>query len=409
MNFPVFIARRYLFSKKSNNVINIISRVATIGVAVGTMALIIVLSVFNGFEQLVISLFNSFNPDLQVTLAEGKTIDYNDIPVEEIKKIDGVIHFTEIVEENALIRYKNRQDIVTIKGVGSEYEAMSGLDSMIIDGNFELEYKQKPNAVIGAGIAYTLGLNIRDFANPLSIYVPKRGKQVSVDPTKAFNTNIIMPSGVFSVQQEFDVKYVIVPIAFARQLLDYTNEITSFEIGVKSGANVDRIQTQLEKLLGDKFIVKNRFQQQEMLYKIMKSEKWAIFLILSFILVIATFNVIGSLSMLIIEKKKDISIIWSMGANLKTIKRIFLIEGIFVTLLGAFVGVFLGSIICWLQQTFGLVKLQASGSFVVSAYPVRIELFDIAMVVLVVIAIGLATSWYPVRQISKRNLIRINQ
>ncbi len=383
---------------------------AIIGVTVGTIALVVVLSVFNGFEELVRSLFNSFNPDLQVTAKKGKIMDIDSLPVQEIKKIPGVVHLTEVLEENALIRYNNRQYIATIKGVGHEYRQMSGVDTMIIDGSFVLEDEKRSFAVVGAGIAYSLGLNLRDFSQQLNVYVPKRTQTgITINPKSAFNHRVIMPAGVFSVQQEFDTKYIIVPLDFARQILNYSSQITSIEIGLDKNARTGNIQEQLEKLLGENYEVKDRFQQQEMLYKIMKSEKWAIFLILSFILVIATFNVIGSLSMLIIDKKKDITILWSMGANIRTIRRIFIMEGLLITFTGALAGVIIGTLICWLQQTFGFIPIQTGASFVVSAYPVKIEATDIFMVMITVFIIGILTAFYPVKQISKKYLVRINE
>lgn len=410
MKFPFHIARRYLFSKKSNNVINIISKIAIVGVTVGSMALVIVLSVFNGFEDLVVSLFNSFNPDLQIQAKQGKTFNISDIPLDEMKKIPGLVHICEVVEENALIRYKDKQYIATIKGVGDNYQAMSGTDTMIIDGEFMLRENNSPRAIVGAGIAYSLGLNITDYSNPLSIYVPNRkAKNVSINPEQAFNIRYVNPSGVFSIQQEFDLKYLIVPLDFARALMEYDKQTTALEIGLAAEADNDEVKQALGKLLGDGFVIKNRYQQQELLYKIMKSEKWFIVLILSFILLIATFNIIGSLSMLIIEKKKDITIIWSMGANLKTIKRVFLLVGVFISTIGATLGILLGTLICWLQQSFGIIKLQAGNSFVVTAYPVKIEILDILLVLFIVFIIGFITSWYPVKHISHKNLIRINE
>lgn len=405
MNFSLFIARRYLFARKTHNIINIISGVSVAGVTIGTMALIVVLSVFNGFENLVVSLFNTFDPDLRITVNEGKTFHDTDLPAGVIKKIPGVVRYTEVVEENALLRYGQKQYIAVIKGVDDGYLNHNPIDSMMAEGKFVLTRGDNNFAIAGYGVAYFLGINLNNYDQPLSVYVPKRGSGFSVNPEEAFNNQIIYPSGIFSIQQDFDSKYVIVPLRFARELLNYQNEVTSVEIGLAKGADAGKIQTGIEKTTGKKFTVKNRFQQQEVLYKIMKSEKWAVFLILAFILLIATFNVVGSLSMLILDKTEDISVLQSMGASNKLIRRIFLNEGLLISLGGALLGLFLGFVICWLQQRFGIVRLQgADSSFVVSAYPVKMKIADFIYVFFTVFTIGIVTAWYPVRQISKKHL-----
>ncbi|MCK4406646.1 MAG: ABC transporter permease [Bacteroidales bacterium] len=405
MNLPFYIAKRYLISKKSHNIINIISGISVIGITIGTMALIVVLSVFNGFEKLVISLFNTFNPDLVITVKEGKTFNSNEFPSEKVKNIPGVVYFTEVVEENALLKHKAKQHIVTIKGVSEDFEKMSRLDTMIIDGEFILKNEGRSFTVIGAGVAYYLGANPKDFTNPISVYIPKRTKSTSLNFENAFNNQLILPSGVFSVQQDFDINYIIVPLEFARELLEYNDEVTSIELGLEQDADTDEIQSEIQNILGEHFLVKNQFQQQELLYKIMKSEKLAIFLILSFILLIATFNVIGSLSMLILDKKKDIAVLSSMGANKKLIKRIFLIEGLLISVIGAILGLTFGGILCWLQQRFGIISLgPGDGSFVVDAYPVQTQILDFVYVFITVFLIGLAATLVPVKQISKKYL-----
>lgn len=410
MNFPFYIARRYLVSKKSHNIINIISAISVAGVTIGTMALIIVLSVFNGFEKLVISLFNSFNPDLQITVRTGKTFNSESIPEYQIRKIPGVRYLTEVIEENALIKYKDKQYIVTMKGVSEDYQRMSGIDTMISAGKFLLKDRDKNLCVLGYGVAYYLGANIEDYMNPLTFYVPKRKATFSGMSENAFNSAVIFPSGFFSIQEEFDSKYVILPIRFVKNLLDYSKEVTSIEVGIAKGSDLDEIQKNIQQIVGTDWLVKNRFQQQEVLYKIMKSEKWAIFLILSFILFIATFNVIGSLSMLILDKKKDIAVLQSMGATQLLIKRIFLFEGIMISFSGAFAGLILGGIICRLQQIFGFIRLGSAGStFVISSYPVHMQITDFIFVFLIVISIGFLAVWYPVYNIRKIDVSAIYQ
>ena len=387
MNFPFYIAKRYLFSKKKRNIINIISAISVAGIAIGTMALIIVLSVFNGFEDLVISLFNSFDPDIKITAAEGKIIDTSTFPKDKISKVNGVIHYAEVLEENALFQYENKQVVGKVKGVSSNYTELAKLDSMIIDGDFIFTQNNSNYAVVGQGVAYTLGLRLSDQFNPISVFMPKRGKVSSMNPEKAFNRQNIMASGVFAIQQDFDNEYVLVPLPFVQSLLDYDNEISAIEIEVDDSFDLENIQQEMQLALGADFKVQTRFQQHEFLYKIMKSEKLAVFVILGFILLISIFNVVGSITMLIIDKQKDISVLWSMGAEKTMIRKIFFIEGLLISLFGASIGLFLGFLFCWVQIQFGLIQIEGAESFVVSAYPVVLELMDFVYVFLTVLAL----------------------
>jgi len=408
LNFSLYIARRYLVSRKSHNIINIISVISVVGVAIGTMALIIVLSVFNGFDRLVVSLFSSFNPSFQITPVRGKTFPADTLLLNEIRKIPGVLHLAEVIEENALMKYQDEQCIVTIKGVSEEFSKMSGLDTMIVEGKFLLQEEDKNFTVLGIGVAGTLNANLQDYLIPISVYVPRRDASFSASMDQAFNTEVIFPSGFFQVQWEFDVKYALVPLRFAKTLFQYDRERTSIEVGTVAKADQSRIQKQIETLAGPGFRVKNRFQQQEILYKIMISEKNYIFMILTLILIIATFNVIGTLSMLILDKKKDIAVLQSMGASQKVIKRIFLAEGMLISLIGAISGLALGAIVCYLQMRFGFVRLgDADSSFVVNAYPVYMQFRDFLMIFLTVMVIGLLAAWYPVSNIKKIHLSQI--
>ncbi|HLO90507.1 MAG TPA: ABC transporter permease [Lentimicrobium sp.] len=402
MNLPFHIAWRYLKSKKSHNVINIISGISVAGVTIGTMALIVVLSVFNGFEELVVSLFNSFDPPLKVTPATGKTFNSTAFPWDEIKKTEGVYAATGVIEEKALLKYGSNQFLATVKGVDENYETWTGLDSMMIDGSLMLTFKDQPLAIPGQGIAYYLGINLNSFDDLIEVYAANRTASNLSNPENAFNRLDIRPAGVFSVQQDFDTKYMIVPLSFARELFEYPDELTSVEIALKEGSDVYTAQEKIKALLGNKYVVKNRFEQQDTLYKVMKTEKFAIFLILSFILFIAAFNMIGSLSMLILDKRKDINILYSLGANHRLIQKIFISEGTLVMLTGAVVGMFLGALICILQQQFGLVKINAEGgSFLIDAYPVKMYFMDFLNVFLMVGAIGLIATIIPVAGIRK--------
>ncbi|HNW96892.1 MAG TPA: FtsX-like permease family protein [Bacteroidales bacterium] len=404
MNTSLYIAKRYLFSKKSHNIINIISGISVLGFTIGTTALIVILSVFNGFESVVVKLFNTFNAEIQITPKEGKTFDVTTLPEDKIKKIPGVVYLTDVIEENALLKYKDKQFIATIKGINPDYGKMSRLDTMIIDGVFVLQNDSNNYALVGNGVAYNLGLQLNDYLNPLEIYVPRRGDVSLLNPLEAFNSEVLFPSGVLSVNQEFDIKYILIPLRFAQKLLDYKNEVTSVELGINPNADIETIQKEVEKISGDKFVIKNRFQQQELLYKIMKSEKWAIILILSFILLVATFNIIGTLTMLILDKKKDITILWSLGADKKLIRKIFFTEGMMITFFGTLLGLAFGVLVCWLQQKYGFIKMPDDGTFVITNYPVEMRTYDFILVLIIDLVIGIITSWFPVRQISKRTI-----
>ena len=399
--FPLFITRRYLKAKKSHSAINIISLISLFGVAVGTMALVVVLSVFNGFDNLIKSLFNSFDPDIKVTIVEGKSFVPDSAKYAQVKALPAIVEIAEVVEENALIQYGEKQYIATIKGVTNNFNIVSGIDKKISEGKFLLNNGKVPYAVVGQGVAYYLsvGLNLGD---PLVIYVPRRTAEVSYIPEEAFNKKYIMPSGIFSIEQDFDAKYILVPIDFAKEILEYNKEVTALEIKIKSGEDVEKVQKRIKNILGSEFSVKNRYQQQEIFYKIMTSEKWAIFFILTFILIVASLNVIGSLTMLILDKKKDISTLNHLGAGWKLIRKIFLLNGWINSLIGALTGILLGIFICWLQTRYGFVKLQGGGTFVIDTYPVKILISDIIMVLVTVSLIGFITSWIPVRVISKK-------
>ena len=400
MNLPFFIARRYLISKKSHNIINLISGISMVGVAVGTAALIIVLSVFNGFESVVKSLFSVFDPDIEITIIQGKTFHNNQVNEDQIRMLPGVISYTEVVEENALLYYKKQQYLATIKGVDSLYQHNSPLDSLLVTGEMTLQDDSLDFAVPGYGIAYFLDIDMNAPDNLISVYIPKRKGSITGLPQESFYSELIQPIGIFSVQQDFDDKYMLVPLRFARRLLDYSNEVTSIEIRLAKGADSESIQQKIAAMVGPEFRVQNRFQQQEVLYKIMKTEKWAVFLILTFILIVASFNVVGSLTMLILDKQKDIGILRSLGARDATIKQIFFLEGLLITLTGAIAGLILGLLVCFVQLKFGLVKLQGGGSFIMDAYPVEMMLTDFLYVFITIALIGSASAWLPVKRIS---------
>lgn len=369
------------------------------------MGLIIVLSVFNGFSDLVLSLYDSFDPDVKITAVKGKSFDQSSIDTSLIKKVDGVEILSWSLEENALIKFSDRQFIGTIKGVDVNFTRIAAIEDKIIDGELLLEKGDQNYAVAGGGIAYSLSLVLNDPFNSLSIYVPKKGKPVSMlNPEEAFNISIIKPSGVFAIQQDFDSKYVLVPLRFAQGIIDSPGKVSSLELGIAAGADEDAVAANLQSVLGNDFTVKTRLQQHEFLYRILKTEKWAVYFILSFILIIAIFNIIGSLTMLIIEKKKDIGILSALGADNKMIRNIFLMEGILITMLGAFAGLALGGTICFLQQQFGFIKLDNSESFLINAYPVAMQATDFLYVLAIVFSIGFFAAWYASSKIKNQGL-----
>jgi lipoprotein-releasing system permease protein len=399
MNFPFFIAKRYLVSKKSHNAINIISGISVAGVCIGTMALIIVLSAFNGLSDLVQSLYNSFDPDIHITVKQGKTFNASSAEIGQLKKLKGIAYYTEVVEGNALLKFNDKQCVATIKGVEEKFGKMSGFDSLVTDGKFNVSGF---HIVIGKGIGYILQNGVKDVFNPISVYAPKRGNTSSINPEDGLNEMKVYTAGEFTINDDFDYKYVLMNIDRARELLDYTTEISAIEIGIEKGANEALLQEEISRILGDKYIVKNREQQNELLYKTLRSEKLWTFIILVFILIIATFNVIGSLTMLIIEKKKDITILHNMGADIQLIRKIFLVEGMLITFTGAAAGIFLGTLICWLQKVFSLVKFDEG--YVIEAYPISFHAMDFIMVIGAVMLIGLFAAWYPVRIFTRKHL-----
>jgi lipoprotein-releasing system permease protein len=404
VNFPFYIARRYLMAKKSHNAINIISTISVMGVMVGTMALIIILSVFNGFDELVRSLINSFNPDLKIMLVDSRAFTPDQEMLQKIKAVPGVYDLSLVLEDKALVRYDEQQTIAVVKGVSENYANITGLDSMIVEGNYTLKVQEEPFAIIGRGIRIYLNVMLLS-PRQMSLYAPRRTSEISFDATRALNRKYLSVSGVFSVEQDYDVKYIIVPLDFARKLFEYSHEEANIiEIKLKPGMNADRIQAAITGILGDRYNVLNRYQQNEVFYKTMKAEKWAIFLILIFILIVASFNIIGTLTMLMLEKKKDMITLNNLGADNRVLKRIFLFEGWMIAFSGALLGTLLGLLVCWLQMQFGLIKLQGSGSFIIDAYPVVVKASDVVITFVAVIIIGLLAAWYPIRYFSRKHL-----
>jgi lipoprotein-releasing system permease protein len=403
LNFPLFIARRYIVAKKSHNAINVIAAISILGITGGTIAFILVLSVFNGFDMVVSNLFNSFYADLEIVPREGKTFVIDSTKINQIKEVEGVYDLGYILEDNALLVYGSKQTIGTVRGVSKNYANITGLDTMMYEGKFILQENNIPFALVGRGIKYYLNIE-PEFEDNLKLIVPNREGNISIDPNRSLNSRLIRPSGIFSSQPEIEAKYIIVPLAFAESLFEDKGEISAYEIKLNPGSNHTHVQKKIQTIVGDKFLVKNRIQQNELLYKTMKTEKWAIFFILAFILLVASINVIGSLTMLIIEKKNDIQTLRNLGSNMKSIRKTFLYEGLLISFIGAFIGLVLGSLICLIQQKFGIVKLPGDGSFVISTYPVKLLFSDILLVFTTVSIIGFIASWYPIRFITRKYL-----
>ncbi len=408
MKLSLYIAKRYLFARKSRNAINVISGISVAGVMVGTMALITILSVFNGLEVMVKGIFSTSDSELKISPVKGKVFTPDTLMLQQLAAIDGVEAFAETLEENALLRYEEQQYIATVKGVSLNYTRVTDLDTAMWDGEFILQGENgRPYAVAGLGVANFLGMRL-NFVSPLTIYLPDRKAPVRAGTGNEFTRRYIYLSGIFAVEQEFDSKYVFLPIDFTRELLDYTDEVSSLEVKMTPGADERKTQNAIRELMGDKFLVQNRYEQQEMFYKVMKAERLAIYVILTFILIIASFNIIGSLTMLIIEKERDIDILRSLGADNRLIKRIFIYEGWMISFIGTILGLFLGFLICAAQQSFGIVKL-AGESLLIDAYPVRMQLIDFIVVAATVLAIGYGAAWYPVHYLSRRHLKEDNK
>ena len=408
MSFPFYIAKRYLFSKKSTHAINLFSGISVIGVAVATMALVVTLSVFNGFHDMVATFFTSFDPQLKITPAKGKTAPADDPILTEIRKLPAVDVATESMEDNALAVYEGRQAMVVIKGVDNNFAELTHITEILYgDGEFELQAANLQYGVLGLRLAAQLGTGAR-WKDYLKIYAPKREGQLDMTaPEEAFvEDSLLSPGVIFSVKQaKYDKNYILVPISFARNLFWQEGMLSSLELRLKAGSDLDKVKKQMRQIAKDKYKVEDRYEQQADTFRIMEVEKFIAYIFLTFILVVACFNIIGSLSMLIIDKKDDVVTLRNLGASDKQIIRIFLFEGRMISALGAVIGILIGLLLCWIQQTFGVVSLgQSSGSFVVDAYPVSVHPTDIILIFFTVLLVGFLAVWYPVRYFARRLL-----
>ena len=410
MNLSFYIAKRYLFSKKSHNAINVISGVSVCGVALATLALVCTLSVFNGFQDLVATFFTAFDPELKITATSGKVFDNQDVRIQKLRDFPEIAVFSESLEDNAMVQYNGKQAMVVIKGVEDNFSQLTAIDSILYGrGEMVLYDEIVDYAIPGVELTSILGTGIR-FLDPLEVYAPKRGSQINVaNPASSFNVSYLHSSGlVFAVnQQKYDASYIITSLKFARDLFQYDTQVSSIELKMKEGVDTDAFAHMIGGILGNDFVVQNRYEQQADTFRIMQVEKLISYVFLTFILLVACFNVIGSLSMLIIEKKNDVVTLRGLGADDRLISRIFLFEGCLISFLGALVGVVLGLTLCLVQQEFGILTLGSganAGAFVVDAYPVSVHWQDVLLILVTVLVIGFLSVLYPVKFFSQRLL-----
>jgi len=410
MNYELFIARRYLFAKKSHHAINIISGISVLGVAVATMAMVVTLSVFNGFQDLVADLFTAFDAELRVTPADGQTVSIKDAALLELKKSDAVEVYTPVLEGQALVVQNGRQQVVTIKGVADNFTKQTRIEEILYgDGSFCLHADILEYGVLGIQLAQQLGLSAF-FEDPLQIYAPKPGERVNIgNPLSSFNHDELQSPGVvFMVRQaKYDANYILTSLGFAQRLFDRQGRVSSVELKLKDGLKADKVKAQLKAQLGERFKVEDRYEQQNDVFRVMRIEKLISYFFLSFILLVACFNIIGSLSMLMIDKRQDIQTLRSLGANDSQICTIFRLEGHIISLAGALLGLVLGTVLCWIQQEYGIVTMgDSEGSFIIETYPVSVYLTDILLVLVTVLAVGWLAIWYPVKYLAGKILVK---
>ena len=393
MNLPFYIARRYLFSKKKHNAINIISGISVCGVALATLALVCTLSVFNGFQDMVAGFFTAFDPELKITIREGKVFEPQGAAFQEVRSLPEIGVWTETLEENAMVQYKDRQAMAIIKGVEDNFEELTSIDSLLYGaGEFILHDSIVDYGVLGVELISELGTGLQ-FVDPLQVYAPKRNVRVNMaNPSASFNRDYLFSPGVVFVvnQQKYDARYILTSLSFARNLFNYDTEVSAVELKLKPGADVTAVQRKIARILGDEFVVLDRYEQQADVFRIMEIEKFISYLFLTFILAIACFNV---------------ETLRNLGADDRLIARIFLFEGRLISLFGALSGIVLGLLLCYIQQRFGIISLGGgNGSFIVDAYPVSVHVTDVVLIFITVITVGFLSVWYPVHYLTRRLL-----
>jgi lipoprotein-releasing system permease protein len=393
-----------LFSKKSNNAINIISWISIIAIAITTAALIIILSAMNGLTSVVSNLYNSFEPDLNLTYKKGKHFELTENQLLHIRKLEGVKTIAFCLQDKALLKNGDLQGLVSIKGVSENYTEVVGIDSAVVDGIYSLKNEKTNFAIIGRGVAGQLQINPSNFIDQLSLFSPKKGKDVGLNPADNFSQVYVTPSGIFSLNDDFDFKYVFIDMELARKLFEEETRYTSLEIACKSPGEADKLKVEILKFLGNDYRIKTKYEANDVLFKSLETEKLITFIILGFVLLIATFNIIGALTMLIIEKKKDIHTLYCLGAGEQLIRLIFMREGFLITVFGALIGLLLGLGVCWVQIQFHLVKF--GSNFILDYYPIELQARDFVWICVLILFIGFVSASYPVRVLTKNKLVK---
>lgn len=402
MKLAFQIARRYLFSKKSTNAINIISMVSMVGMGLGSFALIVLLSVFNGFEHLVLDLQNSFYSDLQINPVKGKTFEPSDSVLELLTEENGVASYSFILEENAYLKYNDNERLATVKGVDTNYYHTSRIEKSVVLGKARLEEDGLDYAVMGSGIDYVLDTDVERPISSISINIPKKGKTAAMIASQLFHSGQVIPGGVFLIQSEFDNKYMLISLEKMRSITKIKTAVSAIEIRINDQANLEKVKKTLVSKLSEDYEVLARYEHDKSLYKAMKAERWAVFAILGLIMFIISFNIVGSLSMVSIEKKRDISILKAMGLKKSDVLKVFMLQGLMGSVLGALIGLFLGLMLLAAQKLFGFVGLPSNGGFVIDSYPVFIKIEDVLLSFLMVVVISLIASYYPAKKASEQ-------
>ena len=390
MNLPLYIAIKYFFSKKKIGYVHLLSIITQVGIAIGTAALVLVLSVFNGFENLVLDMYNVFDPHIKITSAEGKNFQNKKI-IDLLLLEEEINVFSSVLEEKVLVEYNKKQYLATIKGVDTNYNKLTNFDSILVNGDYIDNFQKTNVAVVGRGVAYYLSMNISSFFENMTIYLPNRNSKNMLKIENAFVSSSISPVGIFGVQQEIDSKYIITPISFVQNLIQKQQYVSAIEINLKEKSKMLDFQKMLSEELGEKYLIKNQYQQQDFLFKILNTERLVVLLILIFIMIISAFNIISSLAVLIIDKKKDIDQLNNLGLDKQSIRKVFTYKSMLGVLSGSFFGLLFGFSLAYLQQEFGFVKM-GEGSFVIDAYPVKILLKDLIFIQIIVLLIGFVAS-----------------
>lgn len=401
MNLPFYIAKRYLFSKKSTRAINIISYISIIGVCVGSAALFIILSVFNGFEELNLKFYKQLSPDLKITLKNESDFNFKEIE-SNLKFIDTSQNIiVKVYENHALLKYRQTPSYAIVKGLSEEFKNVKNLDSSIVSGSFKFQDEYADYVVLGIGLSYNLGIDVRENLESISVFAPKpESKLNTLDPNTALNRLEIFPSAIFSVKQEMDNNTCFVSLDVADKLFQTNGKINAIEIYLKDEKNLNDIKSQLEKNIDQKFIVKDRYQLNATLYKVLNAERWGVYLILTFILTVAICNIIASITMLIIDKKKDIAILNTLGLSNEQIRKVYLIQGMLISILGVVIGLAIASIFVVLQEQYGLIKINASEDFLIQAYPIKLLYRDYFIVFGTVFILSYVASLFSSKQIN---------